>query len=117
MQNEDFHKEKRQYVRYGLKARGEIVFEDGSSCNGEVHDISVAGAFFEVEGLDADLVNQFVNISMNVEVKGQLRNLVAQCKIVRVTDTGVGMLLGKMDDSSKQTFYDLLQELRDNLKE
>lgn len=113
--NEVFYKEKRQFVRYGLKARGEISLDDGAVHNGTIRDVSVAGAFFEAEGLGDEVVNQFVKLSMNVEIKGELCNMLAQCKIVRATDTGVGMLFGKMDDNSKVTFHALMQELRDNL--
>jgi len=115
MNNEDFHKEKREFVRYGLKARGEICFEEGIRHNGVFHDISVAGAFFETADIDEVSVNQFVTMSMNAEIKGELHNMISKCKIVRVTNTGVGMLFGKMDDRSKTTFHALMQELRDNL--
>jgi len=54
-------------------------------------------------------------MSMNFEIKGELRNMIAKCKVVRVTNAGVGMLFGKMDDRSKGTFHALMQELRDNL--
>ena len=115
MQEEVFYEEKRKFVRYGLKARGELLFENGVRYNGEFLDVSVAGAFFQVDGIDSEAVNEFVNISMNVEIKGELCNMLAQCKIVRVADNGVGLLLGKMDPNSKNTFHALMQELRDNL--
>lgn len=115
MKDEALYLEKRKFVRYKLKARGEMRFEDGTRCDGEFLDISVAGVFLETPNVDAEAVNQFVTISMNFEANGELQNFMAECKIVRVTDTGVGMLLGKMDEKNEKTFHDLMKTLRENL--
>lgn len=115
MDNEAFYKEKRQYVRYELNATGEIKLPDGRKYSGVFGDISVAGAFFEAENIAKDAVDEMVNMGMLVEISGEMKAMVAQCKIVRVTDTGVGMLFGKMDESSKTTFNALLQNLREKL--
>jgi len=112
---EAFYKEKREFERFSLKSSGGIFFEDGQEFKGLFSDISVAGTFFESAGIDEDSVNQFVTINMGVRIKGEYFAMVAKCKIVRVTKTGVGMLFGKMDDHSKSIFHALMQELRDNL--
>jgi len=112
---EAFDKEKRKFERFNLKASGGMYFDAGEEFNGFFRDISVAGTFFEAAGIDKDSVNQFVTINMGVRIKGEYYAMVAKCKIVRVTDTGAGMLFGKMDDNSKSIFHALMQELRDNL--
>jgi len=112
---EAFEKEKRKFERFSLKASGGIYFDAGKEFNGSFSDISVAGTFFETTGVDEGSVNQFVTINMGVRIKGVYCAMVSQCKIVRVTNTGVGMLFGKMDDNSKSIFHALMQELRDNL--
>ena len=112
---EAFYKEKREFERFSLKASGGVFFDAGKEFNGLFSDISVAGTFFESTGVDEGSVNQFVTINMGVRIKGEYCAMVAQCKIVRVTNTGVGMLFGKMDDHSKSIFHALMQELRDNL--
>ena len=115
MKEEDFFKEKRKFERYGLKARGEVCFESGKRYKGIFNDISVAGTYFECPGIEDDAVNLFVTMSMDAVIKGELRKMVAECKIVRATDTGVGILFGMMNEVSKGTFHALMQELRDNL--
>jgi len=112
---EVFEKEKRKFERFSLKASGGIYFDSGEEFNGSFSDISVAGTFFESAGVNGDSVNQFVTINMGVRIKGEYYAMVSKCKIVRVTNTGVGMLFGKMDDNSKSIFHALMQELRDNL--
>ena len=112
---EAFYKEKREFERFTLKASGGVFFEDGKEFKGLFSDISVAGTFFESAGVDKDSVNQFVTINMGVRIKGEYYAMVSKCKIVRVTNAGVGMLFGKMDDNSKRIFHALMQELRDNL--
>jgi len=112
---EAFYKEKREFERFNLKASGGVYFDAGKEFKGLFSDISVAGTFFESAGIDEDSVNEIVTINMGVRIKGEYCAMVAKCKIVRVTNTGAGMLFGKMDDHSKSIFHALMQELRDNL--
>ena len=112
---EVFEKEKRKFERFSLKASGGIYFDAGEEFNGLFSDISVAGAFFESAGIDKASVNKFVTMNMGVRIKDEYCAIVAKCKIVRVTNTGVGMLFVKMDEHSKSIFHVLMQELRDNL--
>lgn len=106
--------EKRQYIRYHLKARGSATFDDGERYEGAIRDISVGGAFLVVGGVDQARLNQTATATIITQLHDETRSIEAMCKIARVADDGLGLFFHAMDKYCKMDFVDILREIRSN---
>lgn len=106
--------EKRKYIRYHLKAKGSVTFEDGETHEGSIRDISVGGAFLDVDGVDRARLNQTATATIITQLHDETRSIEAMCKIARVADDGLGLFFHAMDKYCKMDFVDILREIRNN---
>jgi c-di-GMP-binding flagellar brake protein YcgR len=112
MHNDNLLIEKRKYIRLQLQAVGQITFEDGTHYNGLIRDISIGGIFIEIPLIGQDKLNSLVVASIQVDTQGSVKSIDALCKIVRVSDDGVGLFFHVMDELCKEDFSDILREIR-----
>lgn len=111
---DDFYCEKRKYIRFKLQARGSVTFEDGTQYDGTIRDISVGGAFLEIDGVAKERLNQTATAVIVTQLSDEERSIEAMCKIARVADDGLGLFFHAMDKYCKLDFVDILREIRNN---
>jgi c-di-GMP-binding flagellar brake protein YcgR len=116
--SEDPGTERRQFVRYQLKATADVVFDNRVKEQGEIDNISTGGMFLRLDNeVPKKLLDKKVHASINAISSGQEVTIEAECSIVRITSDGVALYFSSMDSSNRQLLRDLIHELYDMVHE
>lgn len=115
MVDQTYLENKRRYIRYEMNARGEVTFEDGSTTGGFIRDISIGGAFMELEHIDKSLVNHVVFVKIFASTHQAPVLLESECKIAHVANDGIGLFFHKMDESGKRIFVEIIRDIKTGL--
>jgi hypothetical protein len=104
--------EKREFIRYSLKATGSVSFE-GKIFQGTVSDISIGGIFLLLDSpLADDDVNKECEAVLIVDIEDEEKKVEFVSRVVRVNSEGVGLYFVDMDQQSKDFLHDIIVELR-----
>lgn len=119
--NTERGQERRRFVRYKLKAKANVVFDDGIMEQGDVDDISNGGMFLNLNyKIPKSVCDKKVDASIKAFVSGEEVTIKAGCSIVRTNSEGVALFFDSIDGSNRQILRDLIGELnnlvRDNRK-
>lgn len=111
--------ERRQFVRYTLKATADVVFENQSTEQGELDNISTGGMHMRLESeLPKKLREGKIHASIHAISSGGPVTIEAECSIVRIEpDGGVAMFFASIDSDNRKILRDLIGELNDLLRD
>ena len=112
--SEERGRERRQFVRYKLKATADVVFEDGVQEKGEIDNISTGGMFLNLKySIPEDLRDKSIRASIHAVSSGGKVTVNAGCSIVRIEPTGVALFFASIDNANRSILHELIGELND----
>ena len=116
--NEERGRERRQFVRYTLKARADVIFDGQMEEHGELDNISTGGMFVALESeIPEKLRDKKVNASIRAISAGEEVTIEAECSIVRVQPDGVAFFFASIDSDNRKILHDLIGELNDMVRD
>ena len=100
--------EKRWAVRRPLRISVDIRYRDMEVINCQTRDVSLNGAFVELEHLQPSL-DTAVDLVFRLGEPGQFTKYKVPAKVARATGEGIGVMFDEMDISSFRTLREVLQ--------
>jgi len=104
--------ERREFIRYALKATAKVVFEDGTSKQGNIGDISTGGMFVKLDDqIPKSVINATILAKIKADVSGESLTILTECSVVRTEDTGVAFFFSSIDTNNRKILHTMIGEL------
>jgi len=116
--NNERGSERRQFVRYKLDAKAEIVIDNHVTEHGDVHDISTGGMFLKLATeIPRKHMDKNVHAFIHAKASGGEVTIEAGCSIVRITSDGLALFFSSIDSTNRKILHDLIGELNDMVRD
>lgn len=115
---EDRGRERRQFVRYKLKATAQIVIDNQMDAQGELDNISNGGMFVMLDDkIPKNLHDQTVHATIHANSSAGEVTIQAGCSIVRTEPDGVALFFASIDNDNRKILRELIGELNDMVRD
>lgn len=110
--------ERRQFVRYNLKATADVVFENGLTEQVDIDNISTGGMFVKFESeIPKKSLGSKVYASIRAMASGGEVTINTECSIVRSEPDGVALFFSSIDTTNRKILHDLIGELNNMVRD